>query len=98
MTAKRASILASLGLSAALLAPAAGQAGSHCDGDCAPPSYPCVHYWFPTVWRLYAHHGPKEPLYAADLEPGVSIISKITYFPCPYAAPSELYSNPTPGR
>jgi hypothetical protein len=78
-----------------LLLPTVLRAGAPCDGSgCEPSSYSHIHYLAPQLWRLYAHHQPKISLYAVDLEPGVPTTYTIRTFPCQYADPAVLYTQP----
>ncbi len=72
------------------LAPVPAQAGllpGHHD-DCPRPSYSCLHYWAPALYRARNYcHPPQVGMHAPDRCLGVSPNYEIIKFPCPAVPP-----------
>ena len=94
MTAWKTGALLGLALAAGLGRPGTA-AGEH--HHCPKPSYSPVHYWAPTLYRVYAcFHGPQVPLVAPVRCLPVGGNGRIVRYPCPPVDPAH-YDSPYAG-
>jgi hypothetical protein len=78
--------------------------GKACDGaDCPPPSYSCLHYVAPALYRCRAFHTPPQHLHAHVLYPEF-VRDRVVRYPCPavdpavHAATSSAQTSPREAR
>jgi hypothetical protein len=69
--------------------------GTH---DCPPPSYSCLHYWTPTLYRCVAMHRTPHLMVAPLRYPEVPNTYKIVPYHCPPVPPAVDQSTYTPPR
>jgi hypothetical protein len=97
-------VVAFLVLSLGLLVPMRASAGllfgRHKDPDCPPPSYCCLHYWTPWVYRAKYHfHTPQVSVYARPHDLPGEPKDEFFKFTCPAVPPGAIpYHNTDPNK